>query len=162
VALAQPRIEQSGELHIAGLSMRYPRNQMAGIPDQWNRFATQLQFVQGRVGGDTYGAWYDVLTGGAKPMTYVTGVKVGAFAPIAAGFTYYMIVPQQYAVFTHQGDASTIRSTVDAIFSQWLASAAYTHYRQNADAPDFIERYIEAAEGGKVGKVEIWVPVQKK
>jgi AraC family transcriptional regulator len=160
--LAQPRFEQSGELHIAGLSRLYPRDKLAAIPEQWNKLVTQLQFVQGRVGGDTYGLWYDVLSGGDKPMLYVTGVRVGAFAPIHPGFTYYMIAPLSCAVFTHQGDVSTIRQTVEAIFSQWLPSSGYAHYRQNAEAPDFFERYIEAAGGGKVGAIEIWAPVKKK
>lgn len=162
MALAQPRFEQSGELHVAGLSKGYQRNQLDGIPDQWNRLVAQLPFFQGRVGGDTYGVWSDVLNGGGKPMQYLTGVRIGAFAPIPQGCTYLMMAPLPCAVFTHQGDVSTIRQTMDEIFSQWLPSSGYTHFRQNADAPDFFERYIEAAEGGKVGKVEIWVPVQKK
>lgn len=161
MALAAPRFEQSGELHIAGLSKLYPRDKLNLIPNQWNQLALQMQFFTGRVGKDTYGVWFDVLKPGGGPMLYATGVQVGAFAPIHPGFTYYMIAPQQYAVFEHQGDVSTIRQTVDAIFSQWLPSSGYTHHRQNAEAPDFIERYIEAAEGGKVGKVEIWLPVKK-
>src|SRR5688572_8079598 len=116
--LAQPRFEQSGELHVAGLSRRYPRDDFSLIPDQWNMLITQLQFITARVGSHTYGLWFDVFKGG--PMLYVTGVSVGAFAPINPAHSYYMIAPQQYAVFRHQGGVQDIRATVDAVFTQWL------------------------------------------
>lgn len=162
MALAQPRFQQSGELHIAGLSRLYPRDQLAAIPDQWNKLASQLPYVQGRNSPDSYGVWYDVLSGGGKPMLYLTGVSIGAFAPVHSGFTRSTIAPQRYAVFAHGGELSAIRETIEAIFSQWLPTSGYSHYRQNDQAPDLIERYIEAAEGGKVGAVEIWLPVEKK
>lgn len=160
-ALAQPRFEQSGEIQIAGLARRYPRDKLSLIPDQWNKLATQLQFITGRVGPHTYGVWYDVLKGGGEPMRYVTGVKVGAFAPIHPDFSRAIIPPQQYAVFRHQGELTEIRRTVDAIFSQWLPGSGYKHYRHTEDAPDFFERYAEGAGGGRPGEVEIWTPVTK-
>lgn len=160
MALAQPRFEQSGEIHIAGLSQRYARDKLSEIPSQWNLFATQLHAAAGRLDANTYGVWYDVL-GGGGPMLYVTGVRVGAFAPISPGFGQFIIPPQQYAVFRHEGSVADIRQTVDAIFSQWLPKSGYAHRRQSPEAPDFFERYTETAEGGSVDHVEIWLPVQK-
>lgn len=160
-SLAAPRFEQSGELHIAGLAKRYPRDKLALIPDQWNALSLQVQFVTGRVGNHTYGVWYDVLKGGGAPMLYVTGVKVGAFAPIHPSLTQVIIPAQQYAVFRHQGALNEIRTTIDAIFSQWLPSSGYSHSVPMENAPDFIERYTESAQGGSVGEVEIWLPVKK-
>ncbi len=159
--LSAPRFEQSGELQIAGLSKLYPRDKLSAIPDQWNSLALQLQFISGRVGPYTYGVWYDVLTGGGQPMTYVTGVRVGAFAPIHPSLSRVVIPAQQYAVFRHQGPLPEIRRTIDAIFSQWLPQSGYSHYRHAEQAPDFLERYAESAEGGSVAEVEIWTPVTK-
>lgn len=158
MALAPPRFEQSGELHVAGIARAYARDKLDAIPQQWNVLITQLQFIVGRVGNHTYGVWYDVLKN-AGPMLYVTGVHVGDFAPVNPGLSHYVIPAQRYAVFRHEGHVSEIRKTVDAVFSQWLPSSGQTHYRKSPAAPDFLERYTEAPEGGKVGSVEILLPV---
>lgn len=158
--LAPPRFEQSGELHVVGLSKLYPRDKLSLTPNQWNTLALQLQFITGRIDPYTYGLWYDVLTGGGAPMLYATGVRVGAFAPVHPSLSHFIVPPQHYAVFRHQGEISDVRRTVDAIFSQWLPQSGYEHVRPSG-APDFFERYTESAEGGKAGAVEIWTPVKK-
>jgi AraC family transcriptional regulator len=158
--LAPQRFEQLGELHVAGLSKRYPRDKLALIPDQWNTLALQLQFITGRVDRHTYGLWYDVLKSGGEPMLYATGVRVGAFAPVHPSLSHFIVPPQHYAVFRHQGEIADLRRTVDDIFSQWLPGSGYEHVRRSG-APDFFERYTESAEGGKAGAVEIWAPVKK-
>jgi AraC family transcriptional regulator len=139
---------------------QYPRDKLASIPNQWNALGTQLQFITGRVDAHTYGVWYDVLKGGGGPMTYATGVRIGAFAPVNPSLSQFIIPAQSYAVFLHQGQVSDIRRTVDAIFSKWLPGSGRAHHRQSDDAPDFFERYTESAQGGSVGVAEIWLPIK--
>jgi AraC family transcriptional regulator len=66
------------------------------------------------------------------------------------------IPEQKYAVFCQRDHISTIRSTWNAIWNEWLPNSEY----EVADAPDF-ERYGEhfnSATG--IGGFEIWIPVK--
>jgi AraC family transcriptional regulator len=62
----------------------------------------------------------------------------------------------RYAVFLHEGNVATIRSTWREIFSSWLPSSGM----RSANTPDF-ERYDERFNGETgEGSVELWLGVQ--
>ncbi|MFO1016907.1 MAG: GyrI-like domain-containing protein [Hyphomonadaceae bacterium] len=161
-ALEKPRFVDSPALYIVGLAKRYPRDQLSLIPHLWEILSEQMQFMSGRVGGKTYGVWYDVLKPGGGPMIYGAGVLTGEFAPVHLNFSRFNLPAQRYAVFPHKGAAADIRRTVDAIFTEWLPKSGKQHHVQAEGAADFFECYSEDFDRttGR-GEIEIWVPIKK-
>jgi AraC family transcriptional regulator len=151
--LAEPRFETRKAFLVAGLSARYDYESCGGgIPAQWQRFAPYIGSVAGQVGSDAYGVRYNSDDSG---LDYLCGVEVGEFSQLAPELSRVRVPANRYAVFTHYGHISTIRSTWSTIFSKWLPKSGH----QIADAPDF-ERYdarFDPRSGN--GEVEIWVPL---
>jgi AraC family transcriptional regulator len=152
--LAEPRFETRKAFLVAGLSVRYDYESCGGgIPAQWQRFAPYLGNVPGQVGTDAYGVRYNSDDNG---LDYLCGVEVGEFSQLAPELSRVRVPANRYAVFTHYGHISAIRSTWSTIWSKWLPKSGH----QIADAPDF-ERYdsrFDPRSGN--GEVEIWVPLK--
>jgi len=90
-------------------------------------------------------------------MDYMAGVEVADFSDLPGDFARLRIPGHLYAVFTHQGHASAVRSTMNAIWNNWLPASGY----EAADAPGF-ERYDEAFNPDTgLGGFEIWIPMRK-
>jgi AraC family transcriptional regulator len=152
--LAEPRFETRKAFLVAGLSVRYDYETCgAGIPAQWQRFAPHLGNVPGQVGSDAYGVRYNSDDSG---LDYLCGVEVGEFSKLPPELSRVRVPANRYAVFTHRGHISAIRSTWATIWNKWLPKSGH----QLADAPDF-ERYdsrFDPRSGN--GEVEIWVPLK--
>jgi AraC family transcriptional regulator len=152
--LAEPRFETRKAFLVAGLSARYDYESCGGgIPAQWQRFTPYLGSVPGQVGSDAYGVRYNSDDNG---LDYLCGVEVGEFSQLPPEFSRVRVPANRYAVFTHYGHISAIRSTWSTIWSKWLPKSGH----QIADAPDF-ERYDQRFDprSGN-GEVEIWVPLK--
>lgn len=161
MAELSPRFIDGPALTIAGIADRYTPSTLGQLLKQWAELRGQLALFTGRVGGDAYGVWFNVLKG-AGEFTYVAGVPVGEFAPVNPSFHRIRIIPARYAVFAHNGPAEQIRGIMDAILNQWLPKSGYEVAKADADAPDFIERYSEQYNDTGQGPIEIWLPVKKK
>ena len=152
--LAEPRFESRKAFLAAGLSARYDYESCGGgIPAQWQRFAAYLGSVPGQLGSDAYGVRYNSDDDG---LDYLCGVEVGEFSQLPPELSRVRVPANRYAVFTHYGHISAIRSTWSTIWSKWLPKSGH----QLADAPDF-ERYdarFDPRSGN--GAVEIWVPLK--
>jgi AraC family transcriptional regulator len=154
--LRPPRLEQGRALLIAGLSGRYGCEGPGGIPAQWQRFGEHIGHIPGELDDVAYGV---VLNGDdLGNFDYVSGVEVSDFSDLPEGFASVGIPAQLYAVFHHAEHVSAIRSTMHAIYTQWLPESAY----EPEDAP-FFERYgpefdPRTGEGG----LEAWIPVKPK
>ena len=157
-----PRFVDRGAFTVVGIARPYKPDTLATIPTQWNELQSQAQRLGGRVGGDAWGVWFNVLKGGGGTFTYLAGVPVGEFAPMHPDFDRVFVAPMHYAVFTHTGPTKELRQTMDAIMKQWLPSSAYVLQTAVKDAPDFLERYSEEFNDTGEGPVEIWLPVKKK
>jgi AraC family transcriptional regulator len=152
--LAEPRFETRKAFLVAGLSARYDYESCGGgIPAQWQRFAPYLGSVPGQVGSDAYGVRYNSDDNG---LDYLCGVEVGEFSQLPPELSRVRVPANRYAVFTHYGHISAIRSTWSTIWSKWLPKSGH----QIADAPDF-ERYDQRFDprSGN-GEVELWVPLK--
>jgi AraC family transcriptional regulator len=152
--LAEPRFESRKAFLVAGLSARYDYESCGGgIPAQWQRFAPYLGSVPGQVGSDAYGVRYNSDDNG---LDYLCGVEAGEFSQLPPELSRVRVPANRYAVFTHYGHISAIRSTWSTIWSKWLPKSGH----QIADAPDF-ERYDQRFDprSGN-GEVEIWVPLK--
>ncbi len=156
--LGQPRIVDGKTLTIVGLIKRYTPQTLSQTGLQWFEMQSRMANVTGRVDGNAYGVWYDVLKGGGE-FSYVTGVAVGEFAPVDPQFSRAVMARLTYAVFQHQGPAQDIRRTVDAIMSQWLPKSG-RELAQIDDAPDFVEVYSEEFNRTGSGPIEIWLPIK--
>jgi AraC family transcriptional regulator len=154
VELEAPRFDSGRTLLIAGLGERYTFETNQDIPLQWQRFRPYIGNIPGQIGRTTYGVCCN--SDGAGHFDYIAGVEVSGFTDLPRELSRIRIPEQRYAVFTHRGHASTMRSTVYTIWNKWLPASGY----QVADAPDF-ERYgenFDAASG--LGTVEIWLPIR--
>lgn len=153
VELDAPRIEEGPTLLIAGLGARYTFETNEGIPAQWQRFGPFIGNISGQVGATAYGVCCN--SDGAGGFEYICGVEVRDFSAIPRELGRVRIPGRRYAVFTHRGHISTIRSTAYTIWNKFLPESGF----DVADAPDF-ERYDERfdPESGS-GEIEIWIPI---
>ena len=154
--LTPPRFESGRLLLIAGLNERYDAESSgAGIPAQWQRFHPYMGSIAGRVGKAAYGVCYNTDDDGN--MDYLCGVEVTGFSALPPNFTRLRLPATRYVVFLHREHISTIRTTWNAIWNQWLPESGH----EVADAP-FFELYSESfdPQSGS-GGVELWVPLAK-
>jgi AraC family transcriptional regulator len=154
IKLEPPRLEDGRRLLIAGIGARYTCEASAGIPSQWQRFLPHLDHVPEQIGRTAYGVCCNSDDAGS--FDYVCGVEVKDFLRIPADWSRVRIPDQKYAVFSQRDHISTIRSTWNTIWNEWLPNFEY----EVVDAPDF-ERYGEdfnPATG--MGGFEIWIPIK--
>jgi AraC family transcriptional regulator len=152
--LEPPRMTDGKPLLIAGLRERYSCETSAGIPAQWQRFAPHIGNIPGQVGGTAYGVCCN--SDDAGNFDYICGVEVRDFSELPRDVSRVRIQAQRYAVFSHRDHISTIRRTINTIWSKWLPESGL----KAADAPCF-ERYgAEFDPRTGTGGLEIWIPVQ--
>jgi AraC family transcriptional regulator len=121
-----------------------------GIAAQWEEFLLWRE-LPGLTGTIRYG----VMCGhDAAGFEYMCGVEVEAFERLPEGTGRIRVPAQRYAVFTHTGNGSSLRSTWMKIFA-WLESGPWA----SAHKPDF-ERYDLTADPlTGTGEIEIGVGV---
>ena len=148
-----PRIEAAPAMLLAGLRQQHDMaGAEASIPEQWRRFR-ELGLVGSR-GGPTYGA-----TAGASRdgFEYLTGVEVESFGGLPDGLGRMRVPAQTYAVFAHEANVSSLGSTWQHIWREWLPGSGY----EDAETPPF-ERYGPEFDAGTgEGGFEIWFPVRE-
>ena len=154
VDLKATRFENGKPLLIAGLGERYTWETSKAAPAQWQRFASYLGNISRQVGRATFGVACNGDDDGN--FDYIAGVEVTDFSDLPAAFSRVRLGQQKYAVFSHRDHISTIRRTVNTIWSKWLPESGH----EVADAPSF-ERFGEEfdPETG-MGGFEIWIPIK--
>jgi AraC family transcriptional regulator len=141
-------------LLIAGLGERYTCETSKAIPAQWQRFVPYLGNIPGQVGRTAFGVCCNSDDEGS--FDYIAGVEVTDFSDLPAGFSRLRIGAQKYVVFAHCDHISTIRRTINTIWSKWLPESGH----EVADAPNF-ERYGEEFNPQTgMGGLEIWIPIK--
>ncbi len=149
-----PRIEKVDLLLVAGFAERITYDNVASIPQLWQKLTPHIGHVPNEIPGYTYGV---KLNSDNDGFEYLAGVAVSAFEGLPREFRAVRIPPQTYAVFIHRGHISTIRETMKAIWSQYLPQSGLTP----TDAPEF-ERYdirrFDPRTGN--GEVDIFIPIQ--
>ena len=149
-----PRFETSKPMTLAGTVDHYDCNEVSGIPAQWQRFGEHLGHIPHQVGKVAYGASYNF--DGDNSMDYMCGVEVSSTDNLMKGFATLEIPKQRYAVFTHSGHVSTIRSTYAAIWANWFPSSG-----AKTVPGATIERYGPEFDGRTgTGGLEIWIPIE--
>ncbi len=152
--LTPPRFETRGASVFAGIVERYNCQSPSGIPDQWQRFAPQIGRIPSQVGQAAYGVIYNFDQEGN--FDYLCAVEIAGSPVLPKGVTTLTVPAHKYAVFTHRGHIAGIRSTIAAIWNQWLPESGY----KPVCAPT-LERYgPEFNPTTGMGGVEIWVPIE--
>lgn len=155
IQLEAPRFEDRKSFLLAGLSERYLRGKIEGIPGQWMRFAPSIGKIPGQKGGTSYGVCFNFDSAGN--MDYLCGVEIADDAVVPEGLVSLRVAEQRYAVFSHREHISKIAATWDAIMRHWLKESGH----KMVMAPQF-ETYDERfdPQSGN-GVVEIWIPIEK-
>ena len=154
IKLAEPALEELGDLQFAGLRQHFGAGQRGQIPALWQRFAPSIGRVPGQDGMNAYGLVFDTTSDGS--MEYMCAVALKPGAPAPAGFDVMTVPAHRYLVFKHGGHVSNLSATFMAIFEDWLPASGYS-----MDEAVLIERYTEKFDGqtGR-GEIEILLPVK--
>jgi AraC family transcriptional regulator len=142
----------SPALTLAGRNGTFLIGPSPGIKALWEKFMPDFGLIAGQVGTLAYGVCHHF--DGKGMMDYMAAVQVSN-AGAVPGYLHTLIIPaRKVAVFTHEGDVSTISETWSRIFDEWMPAAQLAV----ADGPQF-EVYDFADDDGP-GKIEIHIPVR--
>ena len=148
------RLQEGRALRIAGITEHYTADKSTAIPSQWQRFIPHIGHIPGQTGPETYGLMQFHESG---EMDYTAGVEVKSSSRVAAPLSV-MDVPQQfYAVFTHRGHVSGVRSTCDAIWNNWFPRSE----AKPTNGPQFEKYDARFNPSSGEGEMEIWIPIQR-
>ncbi|NEZ66266.1 AraC family transcriptional regulator [Leptolyngbyaceae cyanobacterium CCMR0082] len=152
--LSTPRVETLANKRLFGIVERYDCESAAGIPNQWQRFVPYLDSMPKKLGSAAYGVCYNYDDDGV--FDYLCGVEVQTDNGLPFGLVQLNLPAQKYAVFSHDGHISEIRSVISAIWSDGLLQSGY-----EAAAGPMLEKYDETfnSETG-LGGFEIWVSIK--
>ncbi len=154
--LEAPRIEIGKPLTLAGTKRTYSMGVNSDLSQQWQKFVPQIPKLPGKGGMVAYGVIFHA--NGADKFDYITAVEVADSARISGDFVKVAIPSQQYAVFSHPGHVSQIKTTMREIWENWLPASGY---RSAGAAVSAIERYGEKFDPKTgTGDVEIWLPIK--
>ncbi len=154
--LEAPRLETYRSFLIAGLVGRYTMQTTGQIPELWKRFVPYLDNIPGQIADTAYGVLCN--SDHLGNTEYIAGVEVSDFSKVQPELARLKIPSQEYAVFTHRDNISSLQQTFQAIFNHWLTGSGY----RAADAPVF-EHYDERFDPHSgTGGFEIWVPITAK
>jgi AraC family transcriptional regulator len=148
------RFEDGKPLLIAGLGERYTWETSKAIPAQWQRFLPYSGNIPRQVGRTAFGVSCNRDDEGN--FDYIAGVEVTDFSDLPAAFSRVRIGPRKCAVFSHREHISTIRRTVNTIWSKWLPESGH----EVADAPNFERCGEEFDLQTGTGGLEIWIPIK--
>jgi AraC family transcriptional regulator len=154
VKLAPPRIEKMPARKFAGLMQKHDMSEANTIPAQWQRLQPYLGNIPGALPGNAYGV---TAHADAQFCTYMCGVEIGPLAELPPEFSTLEAPARRWARFTHPGHISEIRSTIRAIYDEWMPTSG----ERQAEGVSFIEFYgpdFNAVTG--YGTVEIWIGLE--
>jgi AraC family transcriptional regulator len=156
IDLAPPRIVDSRPLLIAGLAERHRFNAPEGVPTQWARFNPYLGSIATANPEAAYGVATSMFSGGDS-FLMLTGLEVRDVSDLQPELTALRLPAQRYAMFTHRGHISAIRTTIHTMINRWLPESGM----ELSGNPDLIERYgMEFDPESGMGEVGIWLPVK--
>lgn len=156
-AALAPRFVTAGPLLIAGLREQLDEHAAQKIPALWQRLLVLWNDIPQRVSDVGYGLCISV---DSQEYYYMAGCAVWDFTDTPASLSHFIIASQHYAVFTHAGNVSSIRNTIDYAFDQWLPTSGYVLTSKDHNSLHFFERYGEDFNTSTgFGEIEIWLPV---
>ena len=153
VTIDAPRIEKGEVLLLAGFAQRITAENVASIPQLWQRLAQYLGHIPNEIPGYTYGLKMNSDDNGFE---YLACARVSSFDGLPGEFRTERVPAQTYAVFTHRGHISTIRETMMAIWNDYLPNSEL----ELADAPEYESYGKQFNTATGKGDVEIYIPIK--
>lgn len=155
LGLELPRFEHGKELLIAGINESYTMETRTKIPAQWEKLCPHLGKIPGQVGQMSYGVSWNCKTGCS--FDYIAGVEVSDDKQLPPSLRSIHIPAQRYAVFVHPKQVSSLATTIDKIWREWVPDAGLPI---DSEAPCF-ERYTaEFNPQTGMGGMEVWIPLK--
>lgn len=157
IKLTPPRFEKGSTILAVGLAKHHLFGKPHDIPNQWQTFmATLYADIPHRRETAPIS-----ISGGMDDdgnFEYICAAEVTKFGKTPRGLIEVTLAPQRYAVFTHDGHATQIGATYNAIWNEWLPANG----ERAAEAP-CVERHLPTFNPQTgMGGVEIWIPVAGK
>jgi len=155
--LAEPRFENGGPIHAAGIRAHYACGGDPAIAAQWQRLGEMMPQLPPQQRPVAYGICFDRPEG----FDYLAGIDVAADAVARNGASKVDLPAQCYAVFAHDGHVSAIAETCAAIFRDWAPRSGCELAPEKDGAQMFFERYGPGFDY-RIGRgdIEIWIPIK--
>lgn len=154
----EPQIISRPETKVVGVASRYTEDDL-DLDTLWSAFRPMLGLIQDRIGQQAFGIYEEYTESeGEVGFSYICTVAVKGDAPIPKGMVSRTIPAHQYAVFTHQADASLLPETLKYIWGSWLPKSRYEY----SESPDF-ELYIPKMVNNEIHRtLSLHIPIIEK
>ena len=144
-----PEFREQAALRVAGPAGEYTLEQLAKIPEQWNRFEAELA---------ERGWYFGIILGSqGRPMRYLTALPADHVKEQRTEWETVEVPAQFYAVFCGEGGAKVIQEMWAGIWREWLGSSG----RKVTDGP-MVEFYASGYGQGGQMQFESWIPVERQ
>lgn len=153
-------------LKLIGLPGRHRAGDSRRVPLQWHRFLSHLGTDDGRLGVPAYGliarqgqGLGQGLEGEAGSATYLCAIENTGLLDFPSDYQDIRIPAKRYAVFRHDGHASGLYRSWDAIRAA-QEEGTLPRLPTGPDTPIRIERYSRNYDhDAATGIVELWLPL---
>jgi AraC family transcriptional regulator len=154
----EPRIEALNPKKLVGIRMEMSLSDNK-TGELWQQFMPRRTEIKNRLSADYISMQKYGENWNFSPIALFekwATVEVSSFSEIPPNMKTYLLEGGKYAVFTHQGPASSAAKTMRTIFGEWLPKSVYTldnreHFEVLPEGYSPIDP--EATE-------EIWIPVK--
>jgi AraC family transcriptional regulator len=155
--LKPPVLEIRKQFFVAGLKERYSPATIGNIPALWQRLLPHFKNIPDQVGYAAYGLVWNLNEG----FDYMAGAEVSKIA-VSSDLIQVSIPTLKYAMFSHRGHVSELKTFMMLIGQQWLPSWGQALANGSGEVPNAIEYYgkdFDPKTGS--GTTEIWIPVKE-
>ena len=128
----EPEIYEQPAMTLVGLKTHFysvdsDKNNIAqALPALWGAFLPRLGDVREKVSGTCYGVLRP-REENAEQLEYLACIGVSVELPPPRGMAVFRLPAGRYAKFTHRGKVERVDSTVNYIYSSWLARSGLRH-----------------------------------
>ncbi|RZA26470.1 MAG: AraC family transcriptional regulator [Proteobacteria bacterium] len=151
-----PRLEKLAERTVAGLNATYTYATANQIPQLWHKFGPMVGKIPGQISEDSFGVVWNEKPG--TGFDYLACVRVEAKADLPKDFKQLRLPAEEYAVFTHTGDVSTLPQAFMDVWDNWLPESKW----ETTGTPSY-ERYTKDYDPKtQKGGIEFWIPVKAR
>ncbi len=154
------RIETIESKNLIGMHLRMSLSNNK-TPDLWQKFMPERKDVKNRVNSDyismqVYAENQKDLFAPATQFEKWAVVEVSTNEEIPDGMEFYSLKGGKYAVFIHNGPASTFSKTMQYILGVWLPESEY-----ELDNREFFEVLSEDyTPTDSEAREEVWIPIK--
>ena len=156
----QPKIITREADMAIGMGGSFTQGDTEKISALWMKFVDRIPEIQNKKDyslGVCMSAHPKVPVKPGDTFVYVAAMPVSKVEHVPDGMVVCELPKSTYALFTHKGQISDIRHTVEYIWGTWIPESNY----KLRDTPDFelYDERFDPATGS--GEVDIYVPIEE-